>query len=664
MINNIVIELFKCSACPFYYGINDGVSINTYRHFTEIVDYLKSLDENNIYRFYTFNMNDFYLALEEHFEVKKVQVVKGKLQDFKISDKIHFRSLGALTNVKFKQFNKYSDEKMRKRNFQFGEDTRIVTPYTSFKTSGKSLNHFVNDMEYCLTNEWSLVKKLSDEFNSNIPTTQSQCIKRKLAFMCLGRDRFSKSSYEKQNEYISKYLGKFSKYSGKYLVEQSHLPVKDWEHYCFLKSCFVGGLCSFNSDYLNEVVSDVDSYDVCSMYPSCFLLKYPMRYIGHYKNIYTFDELIKLYSDKEHPKYAFIKVKLINLKAKRKCIPIEAEQTDTSNNCIDLYESDFHKDDYGRVDEAKSLIFYTTMDLLIKYSKFYTWDSTELLEVELYDADFLPREFVLTLLSYFTEKCKNKKNPDSWMETFTKTPVNMIWGFMGGGWYFSDKNEFETVLNNYNQFRGTFEDRTYALQWAIAVTSHARCRLLDIIDLAGDDWLYSDTDSIRAKSSSKLEKSIAEYNSKVLNKLLECPYISEVSDITVKSNYCDVSYTLGMLDFEDHFKLFKVINKKTYLGKKDDDSFKVACSGTADINIPLWRSKLGSDDELFDEFSIGFNHRIPSDCYTSTRYNYYNSHHIIVTDCCGKSYNFDIPAGRSSINSDLPILPISAYKYC
>ena len=154
-------------------------------------------------------MNDFYLALEEHFEVKKVQVVKGKLQDFKISDKIHFRSLGALTNVKFKQFNKYSDEKMRKRNFQFGDDTRIVTPYTNFKTTGKSLNHFINDMEYCLTNEWSLVKKLSDEFNSNIPTTQSQCIKRKLAFMCLGRDRFSKSSYEKQNEYISKYLGKY-----------------------------------------------------------------------------------------------------------------------------------------------------------------------------------------------------------------------------------------------------------------------------------------------------------------------------------------------------------------------------------------------------------------------------------------------------------------------
>ena len=75
--------------------------------------------------------------------------------------------------------------------------------------------------------------------------------------------------------------------------------------------------------------------------------------------------------------------------------------------------------------------------------------------------------------------------------------------------------DIEKEINSYNNSRTRF----LYYPWGVFVTAYARANLWSGILSVGDDYLYSDTDSIKMKNYKKHMDYVKSYNKKVTEKL-------------------------------------------------------------------------------------------------------------------------------------------------
>lgn len=277
----------------------------------------------------------------------------------------------------------------------------------------------------------------------------------------------------------------------------------------------------------------------------------------------------------------------------------------------------------GRVVEADELITAcTSIDYLV-YEKFYSWDTLQVGLCYAYKVDYLPKELVNSIVTLYEDKTTLKGVQGKEIEYLhAKEQLNSVYGMSvtspirdewlyEGEWKSSklDNEEQEKAIDKYNHSKNRF----LFYPWGVFVTAYARRNLFTGIIEFGDDYIYSDTDSIKGKNFDKHKTYIDAYNAWVEKKLEKACKAQGIDFNRVKPKTIKGKEKLiGVWDYEGEYKRFKTLGAKRYMVEKDDALYvdgksydlSLTISGVNKYKcIPYLKSKYKNNSEIFTAFN-------------------------------------------------------------
>ena len=160
-------------------------------------------------------------------------------------------------------------------------------------------------------------------------------------------------------------------------------------------------------------------------------------------------------------------------------------------------------------------------------SKFYTWESVKIMNMRVYHRGYLPKPLILAVLSMYENKTTLKGVDGKEIEYLvSKNMINAAFGMMVTAVvrdefeyvdeWFKTAADVDSQLANYNKGFNRF----LFYGWGVWVTSHARHNLFSAILEFGNDYVYSDTDSIKGINFDDHNEYFQKYNDEVFEKLL------------------------------------------------------------------------------------------------------------------------------------------------
>lgn len=376
------------------------------------------------------------------------------------------------------------------------------------------------------------------------------------------------------------------------------------EEYKLLKRAFQGGFTHCNYLYNGDIIKNVKSWDFTSSYPTVMIselypctkgkkIKTTIDYIVENKNIYCF----------------IFNIKFTNLKS-----TFEYENYISLSKCWDVKGS---IENNGRIMSAKELkTTITEVDFDI-INKLYTWDSIEVGQCYQYRKSYLPRPFVDVILELYEEKTKLKDVEGKEFDYLIKKGMlNSTYGMIcmdvlsslitfdeEKGWEELENNEYEQI-KDYNKNKSRF----LFYPWAVYVTAYARRNLFFGICECKEDYIYSDTDSIKIINYEKHMNFINIYNDWITKRLEKACVFQNLDPkrtrpLTIEGE----EKPLGVWDDDGFYTRFKTLGAKRYLVEK-----KGELKGTvAGINKKKFGEYLNLQEDGFKFFDDGM--CVPSD---------------------------------------------------
>lgn len=281
--------------------------------------------------------------------------------------------------------------------------------------------------------------------------------------------------------------------------EVSHSFVKnqlpDYRIYKMCREAFRGGNTHANRYYAGKVIKNVKSADIASSYPSIQCNnQFPVSEFFHMGGC-TFDDLMHLINVRK--KAVLMRVSMTNVRLQDRFwgAPYLAR-----DKCRNIREPIY---DNGRILEAEYLeTTITDVDLRIILSE-YDFDDFVAFEVAHARYGDLPPSLIEETIKYFEVKTTMKNVPGE--ELFymkSKNKLNSIYGMMAQDPVkqsiefinddFIERDDDPTELLDKSNRKAFL-----AYQWGVWVTAWARYRLEEGIRLAGDGFIYCDTDSVK-----------------------------------------------------------------------------------------------------------------------------------------------------------------------
>ena len=290
------------------------------------------------------------------------------------------------------------------------------------------------------------------------------------------------------------------------------------DEYIMLKRCFMGGFTHASMLHSGELLKNVSSIDFTSSYPAVMLSeKFPMSKPKHenLKEI-SFTDLM---ADSE--KGLMFDVRFNNLHSK-----LTHETYLSESKCRGLEKPIINN---GRVFSADvAITTMTDIDFRIM-QKCYTWDSIQVSNCYSFYMTYLPRPIILAICELYENKTTLKGVKDKVVEYLvSKGMLNSIYGMCvtdivrniieyTDSWHITPFTEDDIIeqVEKYNSSRNRF----LYYPWGVWVTAYARRNLWTGILNIGDDYVYSDTDSIKMLNYEKHLPYINWYNQMIENKL-------------------------------------------------------------------------------------------------------------------------------------------------
>ena len=344
--------------------------------------------------------------------------------------------------------------------------------------------------------------------------------------------------------------------------------------YMLLKNAFMGGFTHCNAMYTNKICKNVTSYDFTSSYPTVLISeKYPMSK-GKEVYINTETELLNLIKNY----CVLVDLQFINIKTS-----FMYEQIISYSKCRNVKNPLINN---GRIVQADTLTISCTDVDFLNIRDFYEWDNMKIGLCYIYKKDYLPKEFIKTILHLYKSKTELKGVDGKEVEYLhSKELLNSLYGmcvtsivhdtinFNGTEWT-TENGNLDEELKKYN----TDKNRFLFYQWGVWCTAYARNNLYTGIKECKDDYIYSDTDSIKIFNADKHQKYFEEYNKWIVQKLEKCLNyhkipIDYISPKTIKGE----SKTLGVWDFDGFYTDFKTLGAKRYIFRKDDKLSITVC---------------------------------------------------------------------------------------
>ena len=488
------------------FGISDKEHIcygRTWEEFLEFCQYLQDelgLDENNILVVYIHNMGYEFQFMRKYFNWLNV---------FAVDDRKPIRALSSF-GIEFSDsyiLSGYSLAKLadnlvsHKIKKLAGDLDYKLCRLPDTPLSQKELAYCNNDVEIILYYINEQIKQY--ENITKIPMTNTGRVRKFVRDKCYHTSKTHKNDSR----------GKNQRY--KELMEELVLT-KD--EYTMLKRCFMGGFTHASMLHSGELLENVSSIDFTSSYPAVMLSeKFPMSKPKHenLKEI-SFTDLM---ADSE--KGLMFDVRFNNLHSK-----LTHETYLSESKCRGLEKPIINN---GRVFSADvAITTMTDIDFRIM-QKCYTWDSVQVSNCYSFYMTYLPRPIILAICELYGNKTTLKGVKGKEVEYLvSKGMLNSVYGMCvtdivrntieyTDSWHITPFTEDDIIeqVEKYNSSRNRF----LYYPWGVWVTAYARRNLWTGILNIGDDYVYSDTDSIKMLNYENHLPHINWYNQMIENKL-------------------------------------------------------------------------------------------------------------------------------------------------
>ena len=317
--------------------------------------------------------------------------------------------------------------------------------------------------------------------------------------------------------------------------------------------------------------------------------------------------------------------------ASKYCCVFDIEFTDIfatseNENPISVSKCIVHEnavENNGRVVCASKLVMTITEIDYKVFSQFYKWKNARIGEMWCYRKDYLPTEFINAILGLYEKKTTLKGVKGKEVEYLnSKEMLNSCYGmcvtnpirdeivYEGNEWDIQDLTSEKQLemLQVYNDSKNRF----LFYPWGIYVTAYARRNLFTGISECDDDYIYSDTDSVKIKNGDAHKEYFKQYNNLVGHKLrTACKHhgipFEKIEPKTIKG----INKPLGVWDYEGRYKRFKTLGAKRYMVEEENAlcvngvnyNFSLTCSGVnKKCAIPYMVETFGVDG-VFDGFT-------------------------------------------------------------
>ena len=376
------------------------------------------------------------------------------------------------------------------------------------------------------------------------------------------------------------------------------LKITSKEEYLQWKDAFQGGFTHANSYHVGKVLKNVSSIDFTSAYPFCLVSQYyPM----------TTGERVRPKSMKEFNEYLDAYCCVFDVEFDDIESTFKWEHYISSSKC---YIDGYNLSENGRVVFAHKLkTTLTEIDFKI-IRKTYKWKKAKYTNVRIYARGYLPKDLILATLEYYKKKTE-LKDVDGMEREYqnSKEKVNSIFGMMvtdivreenvykNGMWMTQDVDA-DKIIQKYNDSKNRF----LFYLWGIYITAHNRMNLWSGILEFGEDYVYSDTDSIKGLHIECHQHYIDEYNKRAIYDLKQmCEYHKIDFNLCCPHTIKGVEKILGIWDFEHTYSRFKTLGSKRYMFELDG-KIKYTIAGCGKVGIEYLKEKFHNNNTRIFEF--------------------------------------------------------------
>lgn len=505
-----------------------------------LTEYLELYDKKRII-IYVHNLSYEFQFMRKWFVWDKIFALEERKVVYAIMAGIEFRCSYILTGYSLKSLAIINKLPVEKLDDEF-DYYKIRTPIT---TLSDEYDYLCNDVEIIV---YYIEKLLEQEINIGyIPITKTAYVRRYTKKKC------KSISYRK-------------------LIENLTLTPEIYED---LKKAFSGGFTHANMYSSRKIIKNVDSFDFISSYPYVIVSeKFPMSKGTTINNPSEekVQECIRYYC-------CLITIEYTKLEAK------PFMETPLSQSKCDI-EGEKHINN-GRIiyaDKCRTVITeqdYNTVE------DFYNYESARIDKITYFYKQYLPKEFIESVLKLYEDKTKLKGIEERENEYMTaKEMLNSEYGMMvtdimrdeiiyEDDWE-SSTPSIEEAIDKYNKSKSRF----LYYPWGVWVTAYARRNLFRTIHKVKDDFVYADTDSIKITNSYKYKDILDEYNKEVILKLEKAMNYHNLSlDLIRPKNSKNEEKIMGLWEHDATYSYFKTLGAKRYAYITEKGDFSITVSG-------------------------------------------------------------------------------------
>lgn len=616
------------------FGIKDTIVYGrTWEQFIELCFRLKEhfhLSSDRILTVYVHNLGYEFQFMRKYFNWENVFSVDERkpikaLTDLGIEFKDSYILSGYSLNVLSKNLTKHKVSKL------VGDLDYSLIRHQETELTEQELKYCENDVLIIL---YYINEQIEQYGNiTKIPLTNTGRVRKFVKDKCYHTNKtHKKSSY-----------GKFTRYNE--LMKELTLTA---EEYKMLKRCFMGGFTHASMLYSGELLENVSSIDFTSSYPSVMLAeKYPM---SKPTKVDVNKEDFKQLLNDENVGLMF-DVKFTNIQSK-----LTYETYLSESKCYNVKGGISNN---GRIYKADELVTtITDVDFKI-IQACYNWDTMQVSNVYKFYMQYLPKAIIESIVELYQGKTTLKGVEGKEVEyLLSKGMLNSVYGMCvtdivrdeilyNEGWElnrFSDDDVIEQI-QKYNDSKNRF----LYYPWGVWVTAYARKNLWEGILNIGEDYVYSDTDSIKLLNYEKHIPFIKWYDaelSKKLKKMCEFRKIdfNKLKPKTIKG----IEKPIGVWDFEGTYTHFKTLGAKRYLVRESNGKMSMTVAGLSKKNGIEYMERICNNDfmKVFEHFTDDL--YIPSAETGKSTHTYIDTEfNGLITDYRGKTLEVN---SRSSIH--------------
>ena len=558
-----------------------GRSWEEYTNFLALLRRFYGLSDKRRLIVYVHNLSFEFQFLSRRYEWAKVFCTDNRKPLYAISGGIEYRCSYLLSG--------YSLEKVGE-HLQRYKVTKLIGDlnYSKLRHSKTILTE--EEINYCINDVKIVASYIMEQIEewgniTRIPLTKTGFVRKFCRKKCLE----SKTGKSGRN--------------WKYINLMEELKINGMEEFNALQRAFTGGFTHSNAERTDEIIADVLSYDFTSSYPYVMISeKFPMTRGKKIqpKSIEQFEYIINKF-------HAVFDIEFINIfSSELQDNPISASR------CILKEKAVINN---GRITAAARIVTTITEIDYQVIKMFYTWQDIKIGIMWVYSSDYLPSEYVDSVLTLYEKKTELKGVEGMESEYLqSKEMLNSCYGMIVTN-PLRDEYTFDTEwrerqltkeekakqLDTYNNSRQRF----LFYPWGVYVTAYARRNLFTAIYELKNNYIYSDTDSVKfTDEEGKFKQYFELYNAIVRRKLLQaCKHhkfdFSRCEPKTIRG----VKKLLGVWDFEGIYKRFKTLGAKRYMTESEDGKISITVSGlNKKTAVPYMLARYGRE-EIFNAFT-------------------------------------------------------------